>query len=118
MVANIQKDGARGLPLSPDLAITNKGWALKKTAIPILLALVGLTSTAAKSTKFVFTWINPAFTPTHFSKIMVRGKVENRAEFEDQLAAAIARPGTEAIASYALLPKPSRRPSIWLNCGT
>lgn len=67
----------------------------------------------AKSTKFVFTWTNPSYAGAHFVNILVlgiNGKVENRAEFEDQLSAAIARPGIQAIPSYSLLPRPNSTP--------
>jgi hypothetical protein len=61
----------------------------------------------------MFTWTNPNYSGAHFAKILVlgiNGKVENRAEFEDQLSAAIARPGIQAIPSYSLLPRPDSTP--------
>jgi hypothetical protein len=61
----------------------------------------------------VFTWMNPNYTGTHFKTILVlgiNGKVENRAEFEDRLSAAITRPGIVAIPSYSLLPRPNSMP--------
>ena len=79
----------------------------------ILLLLVGLTFLNAKSTRFVFTWTNPTYSGAQFANILVlgiNGKVENRAEFEDQLSAAIARPGIQAIPSYSLLPRPNSTP--------
>jgi hypothetical protein len=89
---------------------------LRKHAIAILAllaALVSLTSLDAKSTKFVFTWMNPNYSGGHFANILVlgiNGKVENRAEFEDQLSAGITRPGIVAIPSYSLLPRPNSTP--------
>ncbi|MGA9570297.1 MAG: hypothetical protein WBS17_09430 [Candidatus Acidiferrales bacterium] len=82
---------------------------MRKCAILMLAVLAGLTFASGKSTKFVFTWMNPSYSGTHFHTILVlgiNGKVENRAEFEDQLSAAIARPGIQAIPSYSLLPRP------------
>jgi hypothetical protein len=86
---------------------------LRKPAILILAVLAALTAVNGKSTKFVFTWTNPAYSGAHFANILVlgiNGKVENRAEFEDQLSAAIARPGIQAIPSYSLLPRPNSTP--------
>jgi len=89
------------------------GDALRKQAILILAVLAVLTSLDAGTTKFVFTWMNPNYTGTHFKTILVlgiNGKVENRAEFEDRLSAAITRPGITAIPSYSLLPRPNSMP--------
>ena len=52
------------------------------------------------STKFAFTWLNPNYHGEHFKNVMVlgiNGQAANRAEFEDQLTAAIARPGMQVI---------------------
>ena len=79
----------------------------------IVAVLAGLAFVNGKSTKFVFTWTNPSYSGAHFHNILVlgiNGKVENRAEFEDQLAAAITRPGIQAIPSYSLLPRPESTP--------
>src|ERR1700691_486199 len=89
------------------------GDALRKQAILILAVLAVLTSLDAGTTKFVFTWMNPSYTGTHFKTILVlgiNGKVENRAEFEDRLSAAITRPGITAIPSYSLLTTPNSMP--------
>jgi hypothetical protein len=86
---------------------------LRKYAALILAVLAALTSVNGKSTKFVFTWMNPSYSGAHFKTILVlgiNGKVENRAEFEDQLSAAITRPGVQAIPSYSLLPRPNSTP--------
>src|SRR5580693_306683 len=90
------------------------GGNLRRQAVLILLAvLAALTSLDAGSTKFVFTWMNPNYSGAHFRNILVlgiNGKVENRAAFEDQLSAAITRPGIQAIPSYSLLPRPESTP--------
>src|SRR5271156_6738574 len=86
------------------------GDSLRRQAILILVVLAGLTFLEGKSTKFVFTWTNPSYSGARFKNILVlgiNGKVENRAEFEDQLSAAITRPGIQAIPSYSLLPRPN-----------
>ncbi len=89
---------------------------MRKRAIlflAILAALTSLPSLDGKSTKFVFMWRNPNYPVRHFKNILVlgiNGKVENRAEFEDQLSALITRPGITAIPSYSLLPRPHSTP--------
>ncbi|MGA7913714.1 MAG: hypothetical protein WCA00_00660 [Candidatus Acidiferrales bacterium] len=86
---------------------------MRKHAILVLALVAVFTSVNAKSSKFVFTWTNPSYSGAHFKNILVlgiNGKVENRAEFEDQLSAAITRPGVQAIPSYSLLPRPNSTP--------
>ncbi|HEY6369315.1 MAG TPA: hypothetical protein VIX91_14090 [Candidatus Acidoferrum sp.] len=75
-------------------------------AIPAILA--------ASSPKLLLSWKNPDYSgATHFTNILVlalNGKAENRAEFEDELVAAIARPGIQATQSYVFLPRPNATP--------
>jgi hypothetical protein len=86
---------------------------LRRRAILVLAVLASSTFLNGKSSKFVFTWTNPSYSGAVFHNILVlgiNGKVENRAEFEDQLSAAITRPGIQAIPSYSLLPRPDSTP--------
>jgi hypothetical protein len=86
---------------------------LRRRTVLILAVSAGFTFLSGKSTKFVFTWKNPSYSGAHFKNILVlgiNGKVEIRAEFEDQLSAAITRPGVRAIPSYSLLPRPDSTP--------
>jgi hypothetical protein len=81
--------------------------------LALLAVLTSLPALEGGSTKFVFMWTNPNYNGAHFKNILVlgiNGKVENRAEFEDQLSAAITRPGIAAIPSYSLLPRPHSTP--------
>jgi len=74
-------------------------------AIPLILA--------ASSPKLLLSWKNPDYSGGHFTNILVlalNGKAENRAEFEDELVAAIARPGIQATQSYVFLPRPNVTP--------
>jgi len=68
----------------------------------------------ASSPKLLLSWKNPDYSGgTHFTNILVlalNGKAENRAEFEDELVAAIARPGVQATQSYVFLPRPNATP--------
>jgi hypothetical protein len=68
---------------------------------------------AASSPKLLLSWKNPDYRGGHFTNILVlalNGKPENRAEFEDELVAAIARPGIQATQSYVFLPRPNVTP--------
>ncbi len=74
-------------------------------AIPVMLA--------ASSPKLELSWKNPNYSGGHFTNILVlalNGKAENRAEFEDELVAAIGRPGIQATQSYVFLPRPDVTP--------
>ena len=86
---------------------------MRRRAILVLAVLASSAFLNGKSSKFVFTWTNPSYSGAVFHNILVlgiNGKVENRAEFEDQLSAAITRPGIQAIPSYSLLPRPDSTP--------
>jgi hypothetical protein len=86
--------------------LRNKLWLL----IAILPSL-GLL--AASAPKVEFSWRNPNYTGGTFTNILVlalNGKAENRAEFEDDLVAAITRPGGMAAQSYQFLPRPDVTP--------
>ena len=74
-------------------------------AIPAVLA--------ASSPKLELSWKNPNYSSGGFKSILVlalNGKAENRAEFEDEIVAAIARPGIQATPSYVFLPRPDATP--------
>jgi hypothetical protein len=63
--------------------------------------------------KLEFSWKNPNYTGGTFRNILVlalNGKAVNRAEFEDELVAAISRPGTKAFPSYEFMPRPDLTP--------
>jgi hypothetical protein len=84
----------------------------KKSAllIPVLasLALLG-----AGSPKLAFSWKNTNYTGGTFKNILVlalNGQAANRAEFEDELVAAITRPGETVEPSYEFLPRPDATP--------
>jgi hypothetical protein len=77
------------------------------------IVLTGLALVAAGSPKMEFTWKNPNYSGGTFKKILVlalNGKAANRAEFEDELVAAISRPGEKAAPSYEYMPRPDLTP--------
>jgi hypothetical protein len=86
---------------------------LRKKSILLATVLAGLTFVAAGSPKMEFTWKNPNYSGGTFKKILVlalNGKAANRAEFEDELVAAISRPGEKAAPSYEYMPRPDLTP--------
>jgi len=86
---------------------------LKKSLILALAVLAMVAISSAKSTKLAFTWKNPQYSGGSFKNILVlamNGQASGRAEFEDQMVAAIAKPGVQAVPSYSLLPRPESTP--------
>lgn len=74
-------------------------------AIPALLV--------ASSPRMALSWKNPNYSGGRFTNVLVlalNGKAENRAEFEDELATAITRPGIKATQSYVFLARPNSTP--------
>ena len=86
---------------------------MRKAVVVLALALASLTAFAAGSPKLALSWKNPNYTGGTFKNILVlaiNGQAANRAEFEDEFAAAIARPGISAQQSYQFLPRPDATP--------
>jgi len=87
---------------------------VKRNALLILALVAGLALLGFNSTKLKFSWMNPNYSGgPQFKNIMVlaiNGRASIRAEFEDQLCAALVRPGVQAIPSYSLLPRPDATP--------
>jgi len=84
----------------------------KMTSLLIILAAVAAFG-APGGPKVEYSWKSPNYTGPVFKKIIVlalNGKAENRAEFEDELVAAISRPGMIAVQSYQYVPRPDGAP--------
>jgi hypothetical protein len=87
---------------------------------PILLGLcllTLLTAVSAKSIKIVTSWFNPKYHGQTFHKVLVIGVAQNlevRADFEDEMASKIARPGIETIPGNQILlrPDPKAKPDL------
>jgi hypothetical protein len=86
------------------IAERTRGDFLKKQAILVLAILGVVAVSGARSTKLVFTWKIPALV------LAMNGKASSRADFEDQMATGITRPGIQAIPSYSLMPRPEATP--------
>jgi hypothetical protein len=83
----------------------------KSTILVVLLATLAMLTFAAP--KLEFSWKNPNYTGGTFKNILVlalNGKAANRAEFEDELVAAISRPTAKAYPSYEFIARPDATP--------
>jgi hypothetical protein len=86
---------------------------LRKHCVLFAAVLLAVAALPADSPKLEFSWRNPAYTGGTFKNIMVlalNGKAENRAEFEDELVAALTAPGQSATQSYQFVPRPDGTP--------
>jgi hypothetical protein len=86
---------------------------LGKKPLLLVTILAILASFAVASPKLELSWKNPTFAGGTFKNILVlalNGKAVNRAEFEDELVAAISRPGGKAAPSYEFMPRPDATP--------
>lgn len=86
---------------------------MRKLAGLVLMVLAGAALLTAASPKLEFSWKNTNYTAGTFKNILVlalNGKAANRAEFEDELVAAITRPGGQASPSYEYMPRPDLTP--------
>jgi hypothetical protein len=83
----------------------------KSLWVVAVLAIVAIATMA--SPKVEFSWKNPSYNGEKFKNIIVlalNGKAANRAEFEDELVAAISRPGTQVSPSYDFIARPDATP--------
>jgi hypothetical protein len=86
---------------------------VRKKSMLLAAILMGFTLLSVAAPKLEFSWRNPAYTGGAFKNILVlalNGKAANRAEFEDELVAAISRPGATAYPSYEFMPRPDLTP--------
>src|ERR1700690_513436 len=86
---------------------------MRKIAGLVLVVLAGAALLMAGSPRLELSWKNANYTGGTFKNILVlalNGKAANRAEFEDELVAAIARPGGQAAPSYEYMQRPDVTP--------
>jgi hypothetical protein len=85
--------------------------------VSIFLLLLALTSASGRSIKMVTSWFNSNYEGQEFHKVLVIGITQNlpiRADFEDEMAARIARPGMQTIPGNQILlrPDPKAKPDL------
>jgi hypothetical protein len=80
----------------------------------LLTILAGLAAALAiAAPRLELSWKNPNYAGGAFKNILVlalNGKAVSRAEFEDELVAAISRPGGKAYPSYEFIARPEATP--------
>jgi hypothetical protein len=86
-------------------------------SIVLAVFLLALTAANGKSIKMVTSWFNPKYEGQKFHKILVIGVAQDlkvRADFEDEMAAQIARPGIQTIPGNQILlrPDPKAKPDL------
>src|ERR1700722_10981635 len=91
------------------------GGNMRKKSAVLVAILASLAVFAVAAPKIEVSWKNPVFTgvPGTFKNILVlalNGKAANRAEFEDELVAAISRPGVMVAPSYEFIARPDSTP--------
>ena len=80
-----------------------------RCAVLCFLLLAALTAVSGKSVKMISSWFNPKYQGQTFHKILVIGVAQNpevRADFEDGMAAQIARTGIETVPGNHILLRP------------
>src|SRR5260370_39369430 len=80
-----------------------------RSAFLSFFLLAVLAAIGGKSVKMISSWFNPNYEGQRFHKILVIGVAQNlevRADFEDEMAAQIARPGIETIPGNHILLRP------------
>jgi hypothetical protein len=96
-------------------------WSRQRLLFSASLLTIGLMvshiAVSGKSIKMVTSWFNPKYEGQTFHKILVIGVAQNlevRADFEDGMAAQLARPGMETIAGNQILlrPDPQAKPDF------
>src|SRR6516162_1959551 len=90
---------------------------LCRSSLPILFLSAAITLASGKAVKMVTSWFNPKYEGQTFHKVLVIGVARNpevRADFEDEMAAQIARPGIETIPGNQILlrPDPNAKPDL------
>jgi hypothetical protein len=88
-----------------------------RSALLFFFLLAVLAASSGKSVKMITSWFNPNYEGQTFHKILVIGVAQNlevRADFEDKMAAQIARPGIETIPGNHILlrPDPNVKPDL------
>src|SRR6516164_3277749 len=90
---------------------------LSRSIVVSIFLWTALTAVSARSFKMVTSWFNPKYEGQAFHKVLVIGVAQNlevRADFEDEMASVIARPGIETIPGNQILlrPDPKAKPDL------
>lgn len=89
---------------------------LRRSSVLILFLSAVVTVAGSKAVKMVTSWFNPKYEGQTFHKILVIGVARNpevRADFEDEMAGQITRPGIQTIPGNQILLRPD--PTVKLD---
>jgi hypothetical protein len=89
-----------------------------RSTLLFFFMLAVLTASSGKSVKIITSWFNQNYEGQRFHKILVIGMAQNlevRADFEDEMAAQIVRPGIETIPGNHILLRPDPNVKLDLN---
>jgi hypothetical protein len=89
-----------------------------RSALLFFFLLTVLAASNGKSVKMITSWLNPNYEGQTFHKILVIGVAQNlevRADFEDEMAAQIARLGIETIPGNHILLRPDANVKLDLD---
>jgi len=83
----------------------------------VIFLLATFALAPAKTVKMIMSWLNPQYEGKQFHKVLVIGVAQNlevRADFEDEMAAQLARPGMQTIPGNQILlrPDPKAKPDL------
>ena len=86
---------------------------MQTKSVSLIALLLSLVLVANAAPRLELTWKNPNYNGAKFKNVLVlalNGKAANRAEFEDELVAAIACPTSVASPSYEFIARPDATP--------
>jgi hypothetical protein len=106
-----------GDPIDPLNSLSFPCRRLFRWTLFAIILFVAFTFVSAKTVKMVMSWLNPQYEGARFHKVLVIGVAQNlevRADFEDEMAAQLARPGMQTIPGNQILlrPDPKARPDL------
>jgi hypothetical protein len=112
---------AKGISVQQDESMKFPDFTRRLLFRSVLLSfflLAVLAAISGKSTKIITSWFNPNYEGQTFHKILVIGVAQNlevRADFEDEMAAQITRPGIETIPGNQILLRPDPKVKLDLD---
>lgn len=122
MVTKIETGGfEKRMPSSENRdyhSLTSLRRLLFSSIVLSVFVLGALTAVNGKSIKMVTSWFNPKYEGQTFHKVLVIGVAQNlevRADFEDGMAAQIARPGMQTIPGNQILLRPDPEAKLDLD---
>jgi len=88
-----------------------------RCSLLVIFLLATFALAPAKTVKMIMSWLNPQYEGKQFHKVLVIGVAQNlevRADFEDDMASQLARPGMQTIPGNQILlrPDPKAKPDL------